>query len=237
MGAVTIEDGVYMIGGPEVTLPEDYSLYLLDLGDLVLIDCGTGRSYSMLVDNIRSLGLNSGRLHTLVLTHCHIDHIGAAQHFRGDCGCRIAAHMLDARAIEQGDISRTEAGLYGIPFSPTPLDQILEGIEMRFNFQRGSLHGLHTPGHTPGFISLYIEIEDCASSLARISMGPSWRDLARISTGGAFLWRSCSSWMRIYSARATLVSIEQRKRSESTSWIISDVCGIGCLLCWCGVIG
>jgi len=76
MGAVTIEAGIYMIGGPEVTLPEDCSVYLLDLGDLVLIDCGAGRSYPMLVNNIRSLGLIPERLHTLVLTHCHIDHIG-----------------------------------------------------------------------------------------------------------------------------------------------------------------
>lgn len=157
MGAVTIEAGIYMIGGPEVTLPEDCSVYLLDLGDLVLIDCGAGRSYPMLVNNIRSLGLIPERLHTLVLTHCHIDHIGAAESFREDYGCRIAAHMLDARAIEEGDISRIGADLYGIPFSPTRVDQVLEGREMTFDFEGGSLHGLHTPGHTPGSISLYID--------------------------------------------------------------------------------
>ncbi|MCK5553651.1 MAG: MBL fold metallo-hydrolase, partial [Deltaproteobacteria bacterium] len=157
MGAVTIEDGVYMIGGPEVTLPEDCSVYLLDLGDLVLIDCGAGRSYSMLVDNINSLGLNPARLHTLVLTHYHIDHIGAAESFRRDYGCRIAAHKLDARVIEEGDISMTGADLYGIPFSPTPVDQIFEGKKMKFDFERRSLHGLHTPGHTTGSISLYID--------------------------------------------------------------------------------
>jgi glyoxylase-like metal-dependent hydrolase (beta-lactamase superfamily II) len=157
MGAITIEDGVYMIGGPEVTLPEDCSVYLLDLGDLVLIDCGAGRSYPMLVDNIRSLGLNPERLHTLVLTHCHIDHIGAVGSFREAYGCHIAAHLLDARAIEEGNISKTGADLYGIRFPPTSVDQILEGKEMRLDFEGGSLCGLHTPGHTPGSISLYID--------------------------------------------------------------------------------
>ena len=157
MGAVTIEDGVYMIGGSELTLPEDCSVYLIDLGDLVLIDCGAGRSYPMLVDNIKSLGLNPERLHTLVLTHCHIDHIGAAGNFRKDYGCRIAAHTLDARSIEEGDTSKTGADLYGIRFPPTRVDQVLEGKEMRFDFEGGFLQGLHTPGHTPGSISLYID--------------------------------------------------------------------------------
>ena len=159
MAAITIEDGIYMIGGPELTAPEDCSVYLLDLEDLVLIDCGAGRSYPMLVDNMESLGLNPERLHTLVLTHCHIDHIGAAESFREDFGCRIAAHMLDAPAIEGGDISRTGADLYGISFSPTRVDQILAKREMRVDFKGGTLHGLHTPGHTPGSISLYIDRE------------------------------------------------------------------------------
>jgi glyoxylase-like metal-dependent hydrolase (beta-lactamase superfamily II) len=146
-----------MIGGPELTLPEDCSVYLLDLGDLVLIDCGAGRSYPMLVDNIKSLGLNPERLHTLVLTHCHIDHIGAAEDFRRDWGCRIVAYSADARAMEEGNVSMTGADLYGIQLPPIRVDQVLEGREMRLDFQGGSLHGLHTPGHTAGSISLYFD--------------------------------------------------------------------------------
>ena len=157
MRAVTVEDGVYMIGGPDLTLPEDCAVYLLDLDDLVLIDCGAGRSYPMLVDTIKALGLDPQRLHTLVLTHCHIDHIGAANNFRGDWGCRIAAHELDARAIEEGDVSMTGADLYGIQLPPTRVDQILEGREARLDFEEGSLQVIHTPGHTPGSISLYVD--------------------------------------------------------------------------------
>ena len=68
-----------MIGGSELTYPEECSVYLLDLGDLVLIDCGAGKNYSMLVDNIKSLGLNPERLHTLVLTYCHIEPLGTSE--------------------------------------------------------------------------------------------------------------------------------------------------------------
>ncbi len=67
------------------------------------------------------------------------------------------AHTLDARAIEEGDTSKTGSDLYGIRFPPTHVDQVLEGKEMRFDFEGGFLQGLHTPGHTPGSISLYID--------------------------------------------------------------------------------
>ena len=79
----------------------------------------------MLVDNINSLGLNPARLHTLVLTHYHIDHIGAAESFRRDYGCRIAAHKLDARVIEEGDIPP-----FVMPFSHVPA--ALKGNRSRF---------------------------------------------------------------------------------------------------------
>ncbi len=39
-----VHDGVYLVGSPELTAPEDCCVYLLDLGDLVMIDAGAGRS-------------------------------------------------------------------------------------------------------------------------------------------------------------------------------------------------
>jgi len=68
-----------------------------------------------------------------------------AGNFRKDYGCRIAAHTLDARAIEEGDTSKTGSDLYGIRFPPTRVDQVLEGKEMRFDFEGGFLHFLYGP--------------------------------------------------------------------------------------------
>nr|HPL48686.1 MBL fold metallo-hydrolase [Smithella sp.] len=71
--------GVYLIGAAGMTSADDAAIYLIDFdGDLVLIDSGAGRSSSQIVRNIEMLGLNPAAISHLILTHCHIDHIGSA---------------------------------------------------------------------------------------------------------------------------------------------------------------
>ncbi|MCX6000363.1 MAG: Zn-dependent hydrolase, partial [Chloroflexi bacterium] len=49
--------GVYAVGGSELSHPNDCSVYLIAGGnELVLIDCGAGNSFDTLVGNIQSLG-------------------------------------------------------------------------------------------------------------------------------------------------------------------------------------
>jgi len=74
-----IISGVYLIGGPGVTSADDAAIYLIDFaGTLVLIDSGAGKSASQIVRNIEMIGLNPANISDLILTHCHIDHIGSA---------------------------------------------------------------------------------------------------------------------------------------------------------------
>ena len=65
-------------------------------GELVMIDSGAGRSAARIMDNIKSAGLDPHGIKTLVLTHCHIDHIGGAPYFKRELGCRLVIHELDA---------------------------------------------------------------------------------------------------------------------------------------------
>jgi glyoxylase-like metal-dependent hydrolase (beta-lactamase superfamily II) len=74
-----ITGGIYLIGGPNITSSDDAAIYLIDFaGVLVLIDAGAGRSALQIVRNIEMLGLNPANISHLILTHCHIDHIGSA---------------------------------------------------------------------------------------------------------------------------------------------------------------
>jgi len=153
-----IVNGVYLIGGPNVTQADDAAVYLIDFaGDLVLIDSGAGGSASQLVRNIEMLGLNPASLSHLILTHCHIDHIGSAPFFRDQYGTKIIIHELDAKALETGDTIKTAANWYGTTFPPTKIDQALKGAHEILNFGEEELHCLHTPGHTPGSISVYLD--------------------------------------------------------------------------------
>ena len=153
-----IAEGIYLIGGPNVTRPEDAAVYLVDFGDeLVMIDSGAGNSSSQLDRNIEMLGLKPSKLTQIILTHCHIDHIGSATYFREKYKSEIIIHELDARALETGDSMKTAANWYGTTFPPTRVDRKLKGAHEILNFGQEDLHCLHTPGHTPGSISVYLD--------------------------------------------------------------------------------
>ena len=66
-------------------------------------------------------------------------------------------HERDAGALEKGDSLKTAANWYGTTFPPMNVDRKLRGAEEVLNFGGEALHCLHTPGHTPGSISLYLD--------------------------------------------------------------------------------
>ncbi|HOD36777.1 MAG TPA: MBL fold metallo-hydrolase [Syntrophales bacterium] len=153
-----IFDGIYLIGGPDVTLPDDAAVFIIDFrGEAVMIDAGAGRSTKNLVRNIEKCGFKPQQISHLILTHCHIDHIGSAPDFRARFGCKLVAHDLDADAMERGDPVLTAANWYGTEFPPTLLDLRLKGEHEILRFGEEELHCLHTPGHTPGSLSLYLD--------------------------------------------------------------------------------
>ena len=92
-----IVEGVYLIGGPNVSYGEDATAFVIRFPEtLVMIDSGAGRSASVLEKNMAKAGLKPGDISLLVLTHCHIDHIGGAPYFREIHGIPTAMHDLDA---------------------------------------------------------------------------------------------------------------------------------------------
>jgi len=155
-----IISGVYLIGGSGITSADDAAIYLIDFaGALVLIDSGGGKSASQIVRNIEMIGLDPAKLSYLILTHCHIDHIGSSPFFKKQYQTKILIHELDAKAVETGDSLKTAANWYGTTFPPTKVDRKLSGSLETLKFGGEELHCLHTPGHTPGSISLYLDRE------------------------------------------------------------------------------
>jgi glyoxylase-like metal-dependent hydrolase (beta-lactamase superfamily II) len=157
MGPQEVTKDIYLVGGADITDPRDCAIYLLDLGELVLIDAGAGPSYAEIVRNIETLGLDLKKLKSLILTHCHIDHIGGAPRFRDAFGCRIIMHHLDAEAVERGDEGMTAASWYNLSFPPMPVAVKLTRDEERLRFGDQEVVCLHTPGHTPGSLSVYLD--------------------------------------------------------------------------------
>ena len=149
---------IYLIGDAELSHPYDCCVYLLDAGDLVLIDSGAGKSFDKLVSNIEWLGLDPKRLKAVLVTHAHIDHIGALHRFQKEYGVQIIAHELDAAAIEEGRGTAAEA--YGVRYTTCHVDMRLQSAEETLRFGVPELKVIHIPGHTPGSVAAYLDTDN-----------------------------------------------------------------------------
>ena len=150
---------IYIVGGPDITDGRDGCIYLINLGELILIDTGAGWSVDKIINNINKLGLSSKDLNKVILTHCHIDHIGGVPEIKKRFGSKIYIHKLDAPPLETGDQILTAASWYQTTFPPTPVDVKFNLPEEVLTIGEQKIVCLHTPGHTPGSISIYLDKE------------------------------------------------------------------------------
>lgn len=159
MGAAElIHDGIHLVGGGSLSHFQDAASFIVECGkELVMIDSGAGKGARAIEGNIRGIPLDPSSISLLILTHCHVDHIGAATYFQEGFGCGVAAHELDADAIETGDPSLTAASWYGTKLPRMKVDTRLRGEHEVLAVGGTELHCLHTPGHTPGSIVIYLD--------------------------------------------------------------------------------
>jgi len=157
MKAKEIVKDIFIVGGPDITDGRDGCVYLLNLGELILVDTGAGWSVEKIIANVKKLGFDPKELTKILLTHCHIDHIGGAPEIKKRFQAKIYLHSLDAPPVENGDPVLTAANWYQTSFPPTPVDTKFSSPEERLVIGSQEITCLHTPGHTPGSICIYLE--------------------------------------------------------------------------------
>jgi glyoxylase-like metal-dependent hydrolase (beta-lactamase superfamily II) len=157
MKAYEIVKDIFIVGGPDITDGRDGCVYLMNLKELILIDTGAGWSVDNIIGNIKKLGLDPKNLSKIILTHCHIDHIGGVPEIKKRFGSKLYIHKLDAPPLETGDQVLTAAKWYQTTFPPTPVDVKFNLPEEVLTIGGQKVVCLHTPGHTPGSICIYLD--------------------------------------------------------------------------------
>jgi glyoxylase-like metal-dependent hydrolase (beta-lactamase superfamily II) len=155
-----ITDDVYQVGGGNLTSPEDAAVYLVRSDDnAALVDAGCGDSQAQLFQNVEACGVKLDRIVYLLLTHCHFDHTGGAQAVKDRTGCKIVAHEMEARFLEEGDQRVTAAKWYGAVLEPFQVDVKLKGERQDLRVGQKAIEALHVPGHSPGSLVYVTESE------------------------------------------------------------------------------
>lgn len=116
----------------------------------LLVDPGNHHigSYGILRHALRARGLDYGDIDMVVTTHTHADHAAAILKFAGLPWVLGAGEFAAMEAIEGAPIVAAKRSMMG------PVTEVPAGGELAL---MPGVTALHTPGHTPGHISLMVD--------------------------------------------------------------------------------
>ncbi|UCE97304.1 MAG: MBL fold metallo-hydrolase [Dehalococcoidia bacterium] len=132
---------------------------------ITIIDTGFRGSSRTIDHALKKLGRSISEVSHIFITHNHLDHIGGLPELIRKTQAKTAVHKADLSFGEQGlpygGFIKWLLKFPGISFfwpliyaTPDDFDILLEGGEV-FD-PLGGMEILHTPGHTPGSISLLL---------------------------------------------------------------------------------
>jgi len=155
MMSIKICPQVYQVGGDGLSHPHDCCVYLVESGnELVLIDSGAGKGTARILKNMENLGFYPGNVRHILITHGHIDHTGGLKELQAKTGAAVVAHELELDAIENGNPRLTAASWYGVKYQPVKVDHVIRQDNESLTMGDTEFVFLHTPGHTPGSLSI-----------------------------------------------------------------------------------
>jgi hydroxyacylglutathione hydrolase len=99
------------------------------------------------------LGRRRLTVKAIVSTHAHIDHVGGLSKLHQYTGAPVLMHRDDLPLYQAMDMQASFLGV--LPPDVTEVDQLLkEGDVLRWGALEAQV--IHTPGHSPGSVSLYL---------------------------------------------------------------------------------
>jgi len=156
-----------------IPLGFDHCYVIQDEG-MIMVDGGSPKKEKEFGKALEELQINPRDITLMIMTHAHWDHIGSAKEIKELTGAKIALHFEETEWLEKslkpmppgvtlwgrifGGIIKSFLPLVHIP--PTEVDLVLEDKGM--SLSEYGIHGkvIHTPGHSPGSVSIVLETGD-----------------------------------------------------------------------------
>jgi glyoxylase-like metal-dependent hydrolase (beta-lactamase superfamily II) len=167
--ASRVTDSVFLIDTVALGSRKTVAAYVLKGSKIALVDCGYASSAETVLGGLLELGIPPSEVDYLVPTHVHLDHAGAAGY--------LLPHMPKAKVIAQErgvphlvDPTRlidSATRVFGKEFidaygRPTAIEReriLPVGEELHVDLGGISFTAIHSPGHAPHQISVFVERE------------------------------------------------------------------------------
>lgn len=149
---VKLFDNLYCVGTRTV------GSYIIDTGEgLVMMDTGIGdEDVSMMVEDMRKLGLDPSSIKVIFISHEHFDHYGGVQYLKKNiCPSALVAMSLTGWNMLQNVPSEWAY----ISKRPEKVDIYLSD-GMKIKIGNVVIHSVATPGHSPGCLSFIFPVTD-----------------------------------------------------------------------------
>ncbi len=145
-----IFDNVYILGSTSTTI------YAFNTSEgLVLIDAGyPNQADTVLLPQLKKLGLDESKIKYVFLGHGHVDHFGASKYLQEKYGTHIVLSDADWNLVDPPAGSGKQAR----PDAPKRDIVIKDGETMKIG--DFSITAILLPGHTPGTVGYIFPVKD-----------------------------------------------------------------------------
>ena len=191
MAANLIVEGLWQISLGAV------NAFLIDNGELTLIDSGLPESAGKIVQALESVGRRPADIRHIIVTHCHPDHAGSLAAIKRLTSAPVYMHAADAAMVRKGEGKRPMTAAPGLlrpimynlfvgrssgKIEPCAIDyEIKDGTELPI---AGGLRAVHAPGHCAGQLVLLwtprrvLFVADAASNMPNFGLSLGYENLA-----------------------------------------------------------
>jgi len=164
-----VSDRVFMIDTLALGRPGSVAAYVLKGSKTALVDCGYATSANTVLEGLLELGVPPSEVDYVIPTHVHLDHAGSAgEIIKQMPRAKLIAqergvpHLVDpARLIQSATSVFGEEAIdaFGRPVGIDRERITGVGEELHLDLGGLSITAIHTPGHAPHQISLFVEEE------------------------------------------------------------------------------